>query len=247
MNETLHSPDDPRWGQDNRERKADALYRTLQLHTGHLPDSAVWLDIGCGSGGIAATLAPRVKRMVGIDPESWQRWQSFEDSHANLEFHSASYRELKSLLGPESVDVIICNQVYEHVDNPAALLQAIHAVLKPDGLCYFAGPNLLWPIEPHVFWPFVHWLPRRLAIGMMKRLGSRRADNLDAWLWPYGRLVRAFHATGFSHASAVRERVQAMQGRSSVVQWLGRMPNWLYSTLLPVSPGFVFVLRKNDG
>lgn len=245
MNDTKFTAPDPRWGEVDRDRKADAVLRTLQLHCGCNMTTGQWLDVGCGSGGIAATLASRVERVVGIDPEPWQRWDDFCGQHSNLDFHRGTYRDLDELVGAESCDVVVCNQVYEHVDDPSALLAAIHGVLKPNGVCYFAGPNLLWPIEPHVFWPFVHWLPRGFAIRLMKMLGSRRAEDLDAWLWPYRRLIHNFRATGFHYESAVRERVQAMHSNSAAVRLLSHMPHWLYSALLPVSPGFVFVLRKS--
>ena len=51
------------------------------------------------------------------------------------------------------------------------------------GIAYFAGPNLLFPIEPHVFWPFVHWLPRGLAVRLMRALGSRKVLDANSASW----------------------------------------------------------------
>lgn len=248
MTEQTHSADDPRWGQEGRDRKAEAILATLELRCRCDLTHGLWLDVGCGSGGVAATLAAHVEQVVGVDPEPWGRWQAFRDEHPNLVFHAGSYRDLEGLLGAESVDVVVCNQVYEHVDDPAALLKAIHRVLKPTGVCYFAGPNLLWPIEPHVFWPFVHWLPRRFAQRWMSRLGSNRAADLDAWSWSYGRLARAFRKAGFCHHAAVCEHmhVRAMHDGSVAARALAHLPRELYGVLLPLVPGFVFVLHKND-
>lgn len=240
------SQGDPRWGQEGREGKADAIHATLELHTGQTLADAVWLDVGCGSGGIAAAIAPRASRVIGVDPEAWDRWSDFQARYRNLEFHKGSYRDLVRLLGEESIDVVVCNQVYEHVDDPVALLEAIHSVLKPAGICYFAGPNWLWPVEPHVFWPFVHWLPRRFAIRLMTVCRARRVDYLDAWSWSYWRLTRAFGDTGFRHRSVVRERVlaQAKCSGSLAARISARLPKVLYRALLPFAPGFVFALRK---
>jgi 2-polyprenyl-3-methyl-5-hydroxy-6-metoxy-1,4-benzoquinol methylase len=127
MNDDLRSPNDPRWGQEGRAAKAEAIARTLRWRCdGELP-RGLWLDVGCGSGGIAAALAPFADRVVGVDPESWERWQAFRDRDPNLDFRKGGYRDLASLVGSGSCDVIICNQVYEHVDDPEALLQSIHA------------------------------------------------------------------------------------------------------------------------
>jgi 2-polyprenyl-3-methyl-5-hydroxy-6-metoxy-1,4-benzoquinol methylase len=239
---------DPRWGQADRDTKAEAILRTIELMT---PERDVrrgtWLDIGCGSGGIAATLAQRVDSVIGVDPESWQRWEQFRTVHSNLKLHQGSYRDLDTLCGSNSIDVAVCNQVYEHVDDPVALLAAIHRVLKPGGLCYFAGPNLLWPIEPHVFWPFVHWLPRKFAQRCMHLMGSKLAHDLDAWSWTYWKLVRHFRLAGFIQADAIHERLRAVSTKngktSSSLRWL---PKALVNSLAPFAPGFVFVLRKDS-
>lgn len=247
MVEQARSTTDPRWGQDGRDRKAEAILATLEEHCLHDMTRGIWLDVGCGSGGVAATLAAHVEQVIGVDPEPWERWQALCDERPNLAFHAGSYRDLTTLLAPESVDVIVCNQVYEHVDDPAALLQAIKQVMKPGGMCYFAGPNLLWPIEPHVFWPFVHWLPRRLAQRWMRRLGSCQADGLDAWSWSYWGLTRLFRRVGYQYAGAVHARLLAGTKAADAAKLL-RLAAWVprgfVMALTPIAPSFVFVLTK---
>lgn len=239
---------DPRWGQLCRDRKAEAILSTLRPHCGSDLPTGTWLDIGCGSGGISATLSNQVEHVIGVDPEPWQRWDEFRRQHANLEFHVGTYRELRASLGGRSCSVVICNQVYEHVDDPAALLRAIHTVMKPGAVCYFAGPNLLWPIEPHVFWPFVHWLPRIFAQRCMRMLGSKKSRDLDAWSWSYWKLTRVFREEGFVYSSAIRDRLRAEAGarRSALTRILAHMPKMIFSVLAPFSPAFVFILRKRE-
>lgn len=246
MDEQASSASDPRWGEKGRDRKAEAILATLELHCRRDITRGIWLDVGCGSGGVAATLAAHVKQVVGVDPESWERWHSFDAVHSNLLFYSGSYRDLAGLFSGESIDVVVCNQVYEHVDDPLALLRALHQVMKPGGVCYFAGPNLLWPIEPHVSWPFVHWLPRRFAIRLMKLFRARYAKYLDAWSWTYWKLTRAFLDVGFSFKVALGERIQAeaVNGGPAFVRAIARIPRWLFSAAAPLAPGFIFVLTK---
>lgn len=238
---------DPRWGQEGRDRKGQSILATLQLYCRRDLTRGTWLDIGCGSGGVAATLASCVERIIGVDPEPWERWQTFNRQHANLEFHVASYRELEALLGSESVDVVICNQVYEHVDDPMALLAAIHRVMKPDAVCYFAGPNLLWPVEPHVLWPFVHWVPRQFARRWMRRLGSRNAAKLDAWSWSYWQLTRSFRHSGFRFNIAIHQRIvgdASLEGAGWIMRAVAHLPRTAVNAMAAVSPGLVFVLSK---
>lgn len=244
----MHNVSEPRWGQKDREQKAEAILATMKIHCQRDLSSGLWLDIGCGNGGVAATIASHVRQIVGVDPESWERWQELASEHTNLTFHTASFREIAALLGPASVDVVVCNQVYEHVDDPVALMQAIKRVMKPSGVCYFAGPNLLWPIEPHVFWPFVHWLPRVFAQRWMRRLGSKAADDLDAWSWSYRALTRLFRQLGFRYASAIHARIQAgakHPDAGKLIRIAASAPRGLIVGLTPMSPGFVFVLERS--
>lgn len=238
---------DPRWGQESRDSKAEAILATLQLHCERDLTRGVWLDIGCGSGGVAATLAAHVQRVVGVDPEAWERWPRFCELRPNLGFHAASYRDLERLLGPEAVDVVVCNQVYEHVDDPVAMLAAIHRVMKPGAICYFAGPNFWWPIEPHLHWPFAHWLPRKWIMFVIEKMGMTWAAKWDARPWPWQRLRTTFKAQGFQCRSAIYERVCAQSNVSHGIAFaiLRRMPRRLFQILSPIAPGFIFVLNKN--
>jgi len=235
---------DPRWGADGRDTKAEQIRLTLQHFAGDGALNGVWLDMGCGSGGIAAYLAPHVRKMIGVDPEPWARWKQWTEAHGNLSFIQASVDTLD--LPPNSVDVVICNQVYEHVPDPLALIRLIYALLKPGGIVYFAGPNLLFPIEPHVFWPFVHWIPRRWAIFLMKTLGSKQAEALDAysthywnlkiWLSPYFSIKNA--------APHIMRNVLPRMKQKVILKVIQHVPSCFIEFLTPVLPGFIFFLVK---
>lgn len=244
MTEPSSRAGDPRWGQEGREAKAEAIVRTLQSICGASLPRNLWMDIGCGSGGIAAALAAFADRVVGVDPESWERWTWYRERHPNVDFHAGGYRDLAAMIGRECCDVVVCNQVYEHVDNPRALLESIYHALKPGGVCYFAGPNLLWPIEPHVHWPCVHWLPRRFAQWTMHVLGSRRASELDAYSTHYWRLMRWFREVGYTVSPAVSARLACGLDLQGWQRPLPRLVARAIDALAPFSPGLVFVLRK---
>lgn len=239
----------PRWGSEGRDRKAAAIWLTMVRHCGEDIASGTWLDVGCGSGGIAATLASRVNRIIGVDPEPWEEWHIATATHENLSFHASVFDEVELPVACGSIDVVVCNQVYEHVNNPIALLRNIHSVLKPGGFCYFAGPNLLWPIEPHVYWPFVHWLPRPSAQRFMRMLGSKQADDLDAFSVSYWRLRAWFKVTDFRYEDAVPARLAAgltLGGHNHLAKLTDKLPNGLLLAIAPFYPGFVFLLRRPD-
>jgi SAM-dependent methyltransferase len=84
---------DPRWGQRDRDIKAHAIAQTLRHYMSLPLDQVDCVDIGCGSGGIAFHLAPLVRSMVGVDPESWQRWKDFQNQRKNLQVSSGVGRK----------------------------------------------------------------------------------------------------------------------------------------------------------
>lgn len=237
----------PRWGNEARGQKADAIWATMNAVCGRDLASGNWLDIGCGSGGIAASIAPKVRSIVGVDPEPWDSWELLTQNNANLQLVTGKFDGQPLPVPRSSIDVAICNQVYEHVEDPRALIRNIASILKPDGVCYFAGPNLLWPVEPHVFWPFVHWLPRRSAQRLMGYLGSSKAPELDAFSANIWKLRRWFWEAGFRERCIVRERLAvgldagSHRWAASVVR---RVPDFLFSLTEPFHPSFVFVLQQ---
>lgn len=248
MNTTETVAATPRWGNEGRDRKADAILTTLVSVCGEDIRRGAWLDIGCGSGGIASAIAPSVHQITGIDPEPWPAWAAMTAAQPNLTFKVAGFDSEHLPLPENTIDVVICNQVYEHVAQPEQLIRNIHRVLRPGGVCYFAGPNLLWPIEPHVCWPFVHWLPRHVALRLMRALGSDSANELDAYSVTLWQLSAWFKATGLiANDSVVRRLAIALDLAhfKIISRFVRRIPDSVAWCARPFWPSFVFVLMKS--
>jgi len=231
---------DPSWGDRDRPVKALAILSTCRRIIGGDFSEMRWLDIGCGCGDIAATIAPHVGHITGIDPSPWQRWLALRALHPNMDFINGDFQDAEKI---ESPDVIVCNQVYEHVEEPLRLIQFIHKILKPGGYVYFAGPNLLFPIEPHVFWPFVHWLPRRHAECIMRALRARSASTAHSvTIWQLRRWFEGFDVT---NAVPIILRHPEDYGRKGLLwRMLAAFPHGIIDKLTALSPGFIFILRK---
>lgn len=233
----------PPWGTQGRDLKASRILKVMKHFTSTPVEMTTWVDLGCGSGGIAAALAPHVKHITGIDPESWPYWQEYSKRQLNLSFVRQPVEQLA--IPHESVDVVVCNQVYEHVPDPQFLIQQIYRVLKPGGYCYFAGPNLIFPIEPHVFWPFVHWLPRRFAVNVMRMLGARKVvDANSVSYWTLRKWLAAFEVRNALPDIIAAPGKFGFHGR--LYRALSWIPRRFIENLTWLSPGFVFVLRKPD-
>ena len=237
----------PRWGSEGRDQKASAILQTLVSRLGNRVTEGTWADVGCGSGGIAAALALRVERVIGVDPEPWASWSTMQAENSNLSFIEASFDSNQLSLPDSSVDVVICNQVYEHVRYPERLIVNIHRILRPGGFCYFAGPNLLWPVEPHVLMPFVHWLPRPFAQKMLRAFGSSRSEELDAYSGSFLQLRSLFRLAGFEVENALHQRFTsglACNNKPRLAALSAVLPRILFILGEPVSPGLVYLLKK---
>ena len=243
VSESSDTKADPHWGAEGRDRKAQNILQCLELLTGRDLSTLSCVDIGCGSGGISFHLAPAFKSVCGLDPEPWQRWQEFTAERPNLSFREESIETLS--LADNSVDVVICNQVYEHVPCPLTLISQIHRILKPGGTCYFAGPNLLYPIEPHVFWPFIHWIPRSWALGLLRVFSPKKVRELDAYSTTYWRLKHWL--SDFTVVDAVPPLIKhkASAESSGKIWYLFRpIPVGVFKLFAFLSPSFIFVLTK---
>ena len=234
---------DPHWGAEDRDLKARNIVEVLELLTDRPLSTLSCVDIGCGSGGISFHLSPAFKTVCGIDPEPWQRWDEFVAKRPNLSFQEGSVDTLG--LVDASIDVVICNQVYEHVPSPEALISQIHRILKPGGVCYFAGPNLLYPIEPHVFWPCIHWIPRPWALAILRKFAPEKERTLDAFSTTYWKLRRWLREFTILDAVPPLIKHRAKSKSASGIWRLFRpIPLSVLKLFAFLSPGFVFVLTK---
>ncbi len=125
-------------------------------------NKSVVLDIGCGSGEITSYVANNFFKIIGGDLEIDTKGKYDSISHhQNLMFICC---DAKHLPFERSVfDIIICAQVYEHVDDSDQLFSQIHDALRPGGICFLSGPNKFAILEDHYKLPLLSWLPQQLA------------------------------------------------------------------------------------
>lgn len=76
-----------------------------------------------------------------------------------------------------SFDIIVTNQVFEHVNDYDATLREMRRVLKPDGCCLNVFPARGLVIEPHVFVPFATVLQNRAWLKLWALLGIRKGNQ----------------------------------------------------------------------
>ena len=153
------------------------------------------LDVGSGYGHTALALARSCRRVIGVEPSSAlvasARDLAIESEQPNLEFRQGVAEELPF---DGAFDLIVLDNVYEHIPDQRTALERICRALRPGGAAYILVPNRLWPIEAHYHLPFLSWLPLPLANAYLRRSG-RGSDYEDASYAPtYWSLRRELRA-----------------------------------------------------
>ena len=101
------------------------------------------LDVGCGGGILAESIAKKGAKVTGIDLS--EKALKVADLHS-LESGVAVRYELiaaEELASREAghYDVVTCMEMLEHVPDPAAIVQACAALVKPGGHVFFSTLN----------------------------------------------------------------------------------------------------------
>lgn len=100
--------------------------------TGH---SMRVVDVGTGTGFVAAGLAPRVERMIGVENSPAMLRTARENLDAlgaeNVELLQGDLSALP--LNSGSVDAAFANMVLHHAEDPAAMVSEMARVVKPGG------------------------------------------------------------------------------------------------------------------
>jgi SAM-dependent methyltransferase len=134
------------------------------------------LDVGCGYGDTTCQLALTARSVVGVEPASDLAAQANRSAPANVTIRQGTAEALTEV---EAYDLVVLDNVYEHVSDHAAALDGISRALRPGGVLYLLVPNRAWPIEAHYRLPFLAWLPLRLA-NVYLRASGRGSDYTDA-------------------------------------------------------------------
>ncbi|NEO32413.1 MAG: class I SAM-dependent methyltransferase [Symploca sp. SIO3C6] len=155
------------------------------------------LDYGCGSGNVV--VAGREK---GFDIYGADVFYDGANSRKNVEklnLLGNVIREIKQGkidFTDNTFDLVLSNQVFEHVEDLESVLIEIHRVMKKDAvlLCLFPSKDVIR--EGHIGIPFAHWLPknsnlryyyaltlREIGFGYFKGSKSKTQWTTDALNW----------------------------------------------------------------
>jgi SAM-dependent methyltransferase len=111
-------------------------------------DDARVLDIGCGAKPYLPWIAPYAREYIGIDAAPGPYVDEVVQGE-ELPFDDGSF------------DLVLCTQVLEHVEDPAAVLSEIHRVLRPQGAALISTHGVFLfhpdPLEAGAdYWRWTH-------------------------------------------------------------------------------------------
>jgi len=102
------------------------------------------LDVGCGGGILADSLARKGADVLGIDLST--KALRVAQLHAlEAQTPSVNYREISAealaLEMPGQFDVVTCMEMLEHVPDPSSVVRACATLVKPGGWVFFSTIN----------------------------------------------------------------------------------------------------------
>jgi 2-polyprenyl-6-hydroxyphenyl methylase/3-demethylubiquinone-9 3-methyltransferase len=145
------------------------------------------VDIGCGGGILAESMANAGAEVSGIDmaegPLAVARLHQHE-SGAKVDYRQATAEELASE-APESFDIVTCLEMLEHVPDPSEVIRSCAELVKPGGHVFFSTINR----NPKSFAFAIvgaEYVLKLLPAGTHEYEKFIRTSELESWARPAG-------------------------------------------------------------
>ncbi|WEV48936.1 bifunctional 2-polyprenyl-6-hydroxyphenol methylase/3-demethylubiquinol 3-O-methyltransferase UbiG [Acinetobacter sp. ESL0695] len=115
----------------------------IDEHAGGLEGKKI-IDVGCGGGILAESMARRGATVLGIDmgeaPLNVARLHAEKNDVNNIEYKQVPVEQLAEEQAGQ-YDIVTCMEMLEHVPNPASIIQACKRLVKPGGHVFFSTIN----------------------------------------------------------------------------------------------------------
>ena len=142
----------------------------INKETDILSEKCKVLDVGAGNAsfGIALQLNKNNAIYDVVEPDAKVR-ESY-GSQVKQEFSDISYVEEKNY------DLVLLNQVLEHVSDPLEFIQSISKLLKDQGILYIDLPFKDYLFKPSVGSHILFWSPKSLSF-LIEKKGSKKINH----------------------------------------------------------------------
>lgn len=180
-----------------KNRRINTFLNILRDVEGDVSKSVRILDFGCGNGDIVSTYLDEGYDAYGCDV-------SFKDGQNVDRLRSARLIRLIEMspytipFEDDTFDVVVSDQVFEHVRDYAAALKELSRVMKKDGIALHIFPSKYKLIEPHVHVPLAtlfqwYWWLRIWAWFGIRKSGQREMSAGDVARMNYEYLISSTH------------------------------------------------------
>lgn len=216
----------------NRILKAKKIEAVLSNYFKQDIENFRMLDVGSGNGTICDYFYQKNEIFcVDVQDQRINRMPNFR----KVESEKLPY-------GDESFDIVISNHVIEHVRNQELHLKEIYRVLKKEGVCYLATPNLIFPMEPHYKIPLIHYLPHNIFIKIIKLLNKYEEE---IFLLSHDKLTdiveKDFNYIEFTHLIIKNPEKYFINDKLFLIN---KLPVKILKKLNIISPTIIFILMK---
>ncbi|HSJ10260.1 MAG TPA: class I SAM-dependent methyltransferase, partial [Longimicrobiales bacterium] len=169
------------------------------------------LDVGCGDAGALVAFAERGAHCSGIelDGKSLVRGRLRAEEHGvAVQLGRGVAEHLPFAAG--AFDLVMLDNVLEHVSDPALSLAEARRVLAPGGLLYLVTPKpfalySLWN-DPHYDMAGLVLMPRRMQVWYFERVRGAGKGAYDVGVIPTRRSVqRMLRDAGFTSVASPRD------------------------------------------
>lgn len=211
-----------------------------------LDDSIKVLDVGCGEGGISIAFAKKGVEQYGIDIDS-ERIERIKVrvKEENVKVTLLVADALKMPFISDYFDVVICNDVIEHVPSSEHLIEEIDRVLKPNGYLYLQAPNR---ISPYQFIKDCHYglfgitlLPRNISKYYVTEI-RKKSKTYDVYYFPTYRYLKKVFTDKYNYdfMDCSRIRYTNINGINYF------LITQFYSLIKFLLPTLTFICRKRE-
>lgn len=201
------------------------------------------LDIGCSNGIITSSLGDHFPMTVGIDID--QEAVQYAKSHSSSpHVHFLIADSMALPFHDNSIDVIVCNHVYEHVPEAKQMIEEVYRIITPKGFCYFSAGNKYMIMEGHYHLPFLSWIPKPFAHLYLKCSGKGNYYYEQHLSLRLKRLVRKFQIHDYT-LSIIRDPQKFFATDIFNTQtFLYKNIRWIAPYLYHWIPTYIWILTK---
>ena len=191
-----------RWWDPNSEYKP--LHDINPLRLDYIDERAMLsgkrvVDVGCGGGILAESMAARGAEVTGIDMACGAL--SVAKLHALESDVTVDYRQMTAeqlaAAEPALFDVVTCMELLEHVPDPASLIAACAQLAKPGGQVFFSTLNRN-PKSYLLAVAAAEYLLKMLPKGTHDYAKFIRPAELARWAREVGLEVKNFTGMGYN-------------------------------------------------